>query len=177
VRDHGRDNRGEVVLRKDFFSAIKELNPDAKDLSIEQAFDEISKDRSVLNPVNANKEIYELLKEGFNAKYENEDGDGYEIENVRLITKPDLKLNDKEVTQVKKVAKSLLKKIKEKLVIHWKRKQQAKADLRVSIEKVLDEGLPERAYDRRIFSEKCEAVYQHVFDNYGPEGESPYGVA
>jgi type I restriction enzyme R subunit len=94
-----------------------------------------------------------------------------------LLTKPDLELTDKEKAQVKKVAKSLLKKIQEKLVIHWKRKQQAKAALRVSIEEVLDEGLPESAYGRKLFSEKCEAVYQHVFDTYGPEGESPYGVA
>jgi type I restriction enzyme R subunit len=94
-----------------------------------------------------------------------------------LLTKPDLALTDKEVEQVKKVAKDLLKKIQEKLVIHWKQKQEAKAALRVSIEETLDKGLPERTYSRKVFSEKCEVIYQHVFDSYGPEGESPYGVA
>ncbi len=94
-----------------------------------------------------------------------------------LLTKPDLELSDKEVEQVKKVAKDLLKKIREKLVIHWKQKQEAKAALRVSIEETLDKGLPDRTYGRKVFSEKCEVIYQHVFDSYGPEGESPYGVA
>lgn len=94
-----------------------------------------------------------------------------------LLTKPDLALTEKEVELVKKVAKDLLKKIKEKLVIHWKQKQEAKAALRVSIEEALDEGLPDRTYNRKVFSEKCEAIYQHVFDSYGPEGESPYGAA
>ena len=78
---------------------------------------------------------------------------------------------------MKKVAKAFLKKIREKLVIHWKRKQQAKAALRVCIEEVLDEGLPEPIYGRKLFSEKCESVYQHIFDTYGPEGESPYDRA
>lgn len=94
-----------------------------------------------------------------------------------LLTKPDLELSDKEVKQVKKVAKTLLSKIKERLVIHWKRKQESKAALRVSIEEVLDEGLPEDKFGRKVFSEKCEAIYQHVFDTYGQEGESPYNVA
>lgn len=94
-----------------------------------------------------------------------------------LLTKPDLKLTEKEIEQVKKVAKELLQKIKDKLVIHWKQKQEAKAALRVSIEETLDTGLPDRTYTRKVFSEKCESIYQHVFDSYGPEGESPYGVA
>ena len=94
-----------------------------------------------------------------------------------LLTKPNLELSDKEVKKIKKVSRILLDKIKERLVIHWKRKQQAKAALRVSIEEVLDEGLPDEKFGRKIFSEKCEVIYQHVFDTYGQEGESPYNVA
>ncbi|WP_208598994.1 type I restriction enzyme endonuclease domain-containing protein [Desulfonatronum thioautotrophicum] len=52
---------------------------------------------------------------------------------------------------------------KEKLVLDWRKRQQARAEVRVTIEKVLDAGLP-RVYTPELFNQKSSAVYQHVYD-------------
>ena len=82
--DHGRDNRHEVILKKDFYNSIRELNPQVRDSSIDQAYEEVAMDRTVMSQVNANKEVYELLKSGFKARFENENGDE-DTEEVVLI--------------------------------------------------------------------------------------------
>jgi len=93
-----------------------------------------------------------------------------------LITKPEMKLTKKEERQVKRIARDLLETLKqEKLVLDWRKRQQSRADVRVSIEKILD-GLPE-AYTRDLYQQKCEVVYQHVFDSYYGAGQSIYGLA
>lgn len=91
-----------------------------------------------------------------------------------LLTKPDMKLSEANRKKVWLVAKELAKKLKSKLVIEWKKKQEAKSAVKVLIRDVLDEGLPEDIYDRKIYNEKCELVYQHIFETYGSEGVSPY---
>lgn len=90
-----------------------------------------------------------------------------------LLTKPDMKLSEAHRKKVLLVAKELAAKFKQKLVIEWKKKQEAKAAVKTCIKDVLDEGLPE-VYDRKVYNEKCELIYQHVYDTYGPEGQSPY---
>lgn len=92
-----------------------------------------------------------------------------------LLTKPEMKLSATHRAKVLAVAKELSAKLKEKLVIEWKKKQEAKAAVKTCIKDVLDEGLPE-VYDRALYSEKVEAIYQHVFDTYGSEGRSPYAA-
>lgn len=90
-----------------------------------------------------------------------------------LLTKPDMKLSDEHRKKVLIVAKDLAAKLKAKLVIEWKKKQEAKAAVKTFIKDVLDEGLPE-VYDRKIYNEKCELIFQHIFETYGSEGASPY---
>ena len=46
----------------------------------------------------------------------------------------------------------------------------------MTIEKVLDEGLP-RAYTPELFEEKATAVFQHVYDAYYGAGNSVYASA
>lgn len=92
-----------------------------------------------------------------------------------LLTKPDMKLSEAHRKKVRLVAKELLSKFKQKLVIEWKKKQEAKSAVKTCIKDVLDKGLPD-IYDRRIYNEKCELIYQHVYDTYGPEGQSPYAA-
>jgi type I restriction enzyme R subunit len=59
-----------------------------------------------------------------------------------LLTKPELELNKKETEEVKKVAKDLLDTLKnEKLILDWRKKQQSRASVRLTIESVLN-GLP-----------------------------------
>ena len=54
--------------------------------------------------------------------------------------------------------------------------QQVRASVRVTIETMLDKGLP-RAYTPEVYQEKSDLVYQHVFDNYFGAGRSVYAVA
>ncbi len=89
-----------------------------------------------------------------------------------LIYKDDLK--EKEKKKVKNTAKYLLKVLKnEKLVIDWRKKQQSRADVLFTIESILDECLP-RSYSPEIYEEKCNFVYQHIYDSYYGVGESLY---
>ncbi len=89
------------------------------------------------------------------------------------LKKPDL--TEKEKSQVKKVAIELLSTLKtEKLVLDWRKKQQAIAAVKKEIEDELDRGLPE-SYDPKIYEEKCDTVFQHIYDSYTGDNQSIYG--
>jgi type I restriction enzyme R subunit len=93
-----------------------------------------------------------------------------------LLTKPEMTLTKKEEQAVKRVAGDLLGTLKhERLVLDWRKRQQSRAAVRVSIEEALDR-LP-RAYTPELYARKCNAVYQHVYDSYFGEGRSIYTVA
>jgi type I restriction enzyme, R subunit len=93
-----------------------------------------------------------------------------------LITKPDMKLKKAEERQVKKVARELLETLKrEKLVLDWRKTQARRAGVMVAVMDKLNE-LPE-VFTRDIFTQKCTAVYQHVFESYYGEGRSVYATA
>ena len=90
-----------------------------------------------------------------------------------LLTKPEISLTEKEKDEVKKVARDLLGTLKrEKLVLDWRKRQQARASVRVAVEEKLDQ-LPE-AYDEDIYWTKVDAVYQHVYDSYYGQGRGIY---
>ena len=92
-----------------------------------------------------------------------------------LITKPDMKLTKKEEAEVKKLARELLELLKrEKLVLDWRKTQATRAAVRVVIKDKLDELPP--LYVKDIYNRKCDAVYQHLFENYYGEGRSVYAV-
>lgn len=56
-----------------------------------------------------------------------------------LLTKPDIALTKAESAEVKKVAKTLLEKLKrEKLVLDWRKQQTTRAMVRVTIEDALE---------------------------------------
>lgn len=84
----------------------------------------------------------------------------------------DVKLSDKERTQVKAVAKALITKMQDALVIDWRKKQRTKAKIRSLIEEVLDE-LPE-AYDDDLWPKACTEVFMHVYEKYPGQGNSVY---
>jgi type I restriction enzyme R subunit len=90
-----------------------------------------------------------------------------------ILTRPPLGLTKKEKELVKKVARDLLKVLKEeRLVLDWRKTQQTRAGVRVAIEEELDK-LPE-AYTRELYTEKCNLVYEHVYESYWGEGQSIY---
>jgi len=92
-----------------------------------------------------------------------------------ILTKPEMQLSDKETKDVKKVARDLLETLKrEKLVLDWRKRQQSRAQVRLTVEQLLD-GLPEK-YTRQIFAEKCNIVYQHIYESYYGETRSVYTV-
>ncbi len=70
----------------------------------------------------------------------------------------------------------LIKLKKEKLVLDWRRKQQTRADVLFTIETVLDEMLP-GSYPPDLYQEKCNTIYQHIYDSYYGAGKSVYVTA
>jgi type I restriction enzyme R subunit len=94
-----------------------------------------------------------------------------------LLTKPQIEMSDADRKKVKATARELLATLKAgKLVIDWRKRQQARADVRVTIEKLLDEGLP-KVYTPELFRQKTSAVFQHVYDAYYGAGRSVYEAA
>lgn len=82
-----------------------------------------------------------------------------------ILTKPRVNITGTEEKQVKKVAKDMLQTLKTKaLVLDWRTRQQTRAVVRLCIEEFLDK-LPQ-VYTQDIYQTKCEAVYQHVYDQY-----------
>jgi type I restriction enzyme R subunit len=92
-----------------------------------------------------------------------------------LLMRPAPELTEAERLQVKKVAESLLELLKrEKLVLDWRKEQRTRAAVQVAVQEVLDE-LPEK-YDTKLYQQKCEVVYLHVFDSYWDDGRSVYSA-
>jgi type I restriction enzyme R subunit len=80
----GREHRGEVVLRKFLLPTLEKLNPNIPKDSLEQATNELIRDRSQVSLVSANKEIYTLLRDGAGVQVLNRDNE-YETETVRFF--------------------------------------------------------------------------------------------
>ena len=91
-----------------------------------------------------------------------------------LLTRPPDKLAKKDKELVKKVARDLLRTLKEeKLVLDWRKTQQTRAAVRQAIEVELDR-LP-GMYTKELYDRKCELVYQHVYESYWGKNQSVYG--
>ncbi len=94
-----------------------------------------------------------------------------------LLTRPEISLTKKEEQQVKKVGRELIEILKrEKLVLDWRKRQQSRAQVRVTIEDIFDHGLPQ-AYTPGLYQKKCDAVYQHIYESYYGAGKSVYAFA
>ena len=90
-----------------------------------------------------------------------------------LLLKPRPKLSQAEVKQVKQVAQEMLATLKEeKLILDWRKKQQARAAVQLAIEEWLDQ-LPS-AYEEPLWQQKVQSVYGHIYDNYYGNGRSVY---
>ncbi len=91
-----------------------------------------------------------------------------------LLTKPVIEMSKGEMGEVKKVARVLLAKVKqEKLVLDWRKQQTTRAGVRLVVEEVLD-TLP-RVYDKGLYAQKCDVVYQHFYEGYAGPERSVYG--
>ncbi|MCH7672384.1 MAG: type I restriction endonuclease subunit R [Proteobacteria bacterium] len=145
-RNHLRQN-----LQEKFQAMIDEYNNGAH--NAEQFFAELRKFIAELNT-----EERRGVREGL---------DEEELAIFDLLS-DGLELSEKERGQVKAIAKALLEKIRDDLVIDWRKKQQAKARVRQHIQQVLD-NLP-ASYDADKWNYTFEAVYQHVYQAYRGRG-------
>ncbi len=73
----GRENRGEVVLKKYLLDAMRKINPGRPEEQLNQAMDAITRDRSNLSLVKANQVIYKLLRDGVNVNVVGDNGDSW----------------------------------------------------------------------------------------------------
>jgi type I restriction enzyme R subunit len=87
-----------------------------------------------------------------------------------ILTRPAPELSSEERTEVKKVARALLSRLKQLLVLNWRQKSSARSQIKLAIEDMLDTGLP-RAYDKALYQQKCAALFEHVFESY-PERDA-----
>jgi type I restriction enzyme, R subunit len=151
-------------MRVDLVQRFEKLVADynAGSLNTETFFQELLKFTKTLDSEDA-RSLSEGLTEGQLAVFD-------------LLMRPSPELSDDEKLQVKNVAKELLTILKrDKIVLDWRKEQSTRAAVRVAVEVTLDR-LPE-AFTRQLYVQKCDAVYQHVFDSYWDDGHSVYDRA
>lgn len=90
-----------------------------------------------------------------------------------ILTRPAPELSSEERDEVKKIARELLQKLKELLVLDWRQRSSARSQVKLAIEDLLDRGLP-RAYSPDLYRQKCSAVFEHFYEAYTDRGSSIY---
>lgn len=88
VRDAGllgREMKSEVILVPRLRAALEKLNPSLPSEAIAAAIDELTRDRSAMLLEQANREVYELLKEGVRVSVPDKARGGQKIERVYVI--------------------------------------------------------------------------------------------
>ena len=81
----GREAKGEVVLAVRLRDALIRLNPALPAEAINNAIDEISRDRSAMLPEAANRTVYRLLKEGITVSVPDLEHGGQKTERLRVV--------------------------------------------------------------------------------------------
>jgi type I restriction enzyme R subunit len=71
----GRDSMHDVVLTHRVRDALRWLNPQVPEAIREEALAAFAKDRSVMDRVRANREVYRLIRDGYRAEWQGEDGE------------------------------------------------------------------------------------------------------
>lgn len=81
----GREGKREVVLSGRLKSVLIALNPELPVEAIDGALEEISRDRTALSLVEANREIDKLLRQGVKVEFPDRERGGQRVEVVRVI--------------------------------------------------------------------------------------------
>ena len=81
----GRETSGEVVLLGRLRAALTQLNPGMPSEAIATALDELSRDRSAMSMEAANREVYQLLKEGLKVSIPDREHGGQKTERLRVV--------------------------------------------------------------------------------------------
>ena len=93
-----------------------------------------------------------------------------------ILTRPAPELSPEERAEVKKVARELLNRLKQLLVLNWRQKSSARAQLKLAIEDVLDTGLP-GIYTPELYQQKCSAIFEHIYESYPERDAGVYTTA
>ena len=80
-----RENKGEVVLTMRLRAALARLNPDASNAAVNAAMEELTRSRGAMSLVEANWEIYRLLKDGVKVTVIDSDDEGETVEDLKVI--------------------------------------------------------------------------------------------
>jgi type I site-specific restriction-modification system R (restriction) subunit len=96
----GRDTRGDVVLLlRRLRPALEELNQGAPAEAIDQAIEDLTRDRSAMSLEQANREIYRLLKDGVEVRVAGAEDEADATQRIRVIDWNEPKNNDYFVAQ------------------------------------------------------------------------------
>jgi type I restriction enzyme R subunit len=153
-----RLNRTRTDFAEKFAALIESYNAGSR--SIEQLFEELLTLSNSLDEEQA-RHVRENLSEE-------------ELVIFDILTRPAPELSPAERDEVKKVAKDLLTRLKDLLVLNWRAKSAARSSLKLAIEDTLDTGLP-RAYTTDLYKQKVAAVFEHVYESYPERNTSVYG--
>jgi type I restriction enzyme R subunit len=144
-----RLNRTRTDFAEKFEALIESYNSGSR--NIEQLFEELLKLSNSLDE-EQERHVRENLSEE-------------ELVIFDILTRPAPDLSTDERAEVKKVARELLTRLKDLLVLNWRQKTTARSQLKLAIEDSLDLGLP-RAYTPELYRQKCSAVFEHVYESY-----------
>lgn len=89
-----RGSRRDAFLTKRLRMALEKLNPDLPSDALDQAVDELTRNRSALIPVSANREVLEAMRDGVKVRVRDPEHGGERIETVRVIDWRDPSAND-----------------------------------------------------------------------------------
>ena len=150
-------NRTRTNFSDKFEELIESYNAGSR--SIEELYDELLKISNSLD-----KEQERHVRENMSEE---------ELVIFDILTRPAPELSTEERTEVKKVARELLARLKGLLVLNWRQKSTARSQLKLAIEDTLDSGLP-RAYTPEIYHQKCSELFEHVYEAYPEKNSGVY---
>src|SRR5262249_33902247 len=90
-----------------------------------------------------------------------------------ILTRPAPDLTTEEHNEVKKVTRRLLARLKELLVLDWRKRQASRASIENAIKDLLDSGLPS-VYSADLYKEKCSKLFEHFYESYPDAAASVY---
>ncbi len=150
-------NASRMDLAEKFQALIDEYNAGSQ--NVEAFFEELKTFAQALS-----EEDQRAIAEGLTEE---------ELALFDILTKPEPVLTKTEEAQVKKVCRELLATLKrEKLVLDWREKQQARASVMQTLRMEL-RRLPAQ-YGKNIRAEKTARAYAHVYDHYFGAGQSAF---
>ena len=80
----GRETKSEVVLLSHLRPALEKLNPELPLEALNLAIEQLTQDRSRMSLAHANREVYDLLKEGVKVSYRSREGNE-KVDTVKVI--------------------------------------------------------------------------------------------